>query len=173
MKTASNANLKDNVAAATLLAATFIAIVGSFVTSHDARADKTPQVQMQKMEVQKMEPILITAPRIKQVTRMETIIVTASRHTDEAAKFLDASDEGLMVGSLRSNQKFCCVVGVTRCSDNDRLHSGNLLYARCSDEDGFHFLYFHFLHLYLRCFVGARIVTRDKATYDRDESRCQ
>ena len=91
MKTASNANLKDNVAAATLLAATFIAIIGSFVTSNDARADKTPQVQMQKMEVQKMETILITAPRIKQVTRMETIFVTASRHTDEAAKFLVAS----------------------------------------------------------------------------------
>ena len=91
MKTASYANLKDNVAAATLLAATFIAIVGSFVTSNDAHADKTPQVQMHNMEIQKMETIVITAPRIKQVARMETIIVTASRHTDEAAKFLVAS----------------------------------------------------------------------------------
>ena len=91
MKTASNANLKDNVAAATLLAATFIAIVGSFVTSNDARADKTPQVQLHNREIQKMETIVITAPRIKQVARMETIVVTASRHTDDAAKFLVAS----------------------------------------------------------------------------------
>ena len=86
MKTTFNASMKDNVAAAALLAATFIAIVGSFVTSNDARADKTPQLPMQKMET-----ILITAPRIKLVTRMETIFVTASRHTDDAAKFLLAS----------------------------------------------------------------------------------
>ena len=91
MKTASNANLKDNVAAATLLAATFIAIVGSFVTSHDARADKTPQVQLHNMEIQKMETIVITAPRIKKVARMETIIVTASRDTNDAEKYLVAS----------------------------------------------------------------------------------
>ena len=91
MKTTANASMKDNVAAATLLAATFIAIVGSFVTSNDARADKTPQVKLHNMEIQKMETIVITAPRIKQVARMETIIVTASRHTNDAAKFLVAS----------------------------------------------------------------------------------
>lgn len=80
-------NLKDNVAAATVLAATFIAIMGSIVTSNDARADKAaPQ-----MEVQRMETILITAPRIQQVVRMETIVVTASRHTEAAPKFMVAS----------------------------------------------------------------------------------
>ena len=86
MKTTS-LSLKDNVAAATVLAATFIAIMGSIVTSNEARADKAaPQ-----MEVQKMETILITAPRIQQVVRMETIVVTASRHTEAAHKFMVAS----------------------------------------------------------------------------------
>lgn len=91
MKTTSNASMKDNVAAATLLAATFIAIVGSFVTSNDARADKTPQARLHNMEIQKMETIVITAPRIKQVAKMETIVVTASRDTNDVAKYLVAS----------------------------------------------------------------------------------
>ena len=86
MKTPFTANRKDNVAAAILLAATFITIVGSIVTSNSAHADKTPQ-----MEVQRMETIVVTAPRIQQVVRMETIVVTASRHTDEVANFLVAS----------------------------------------------------------------------------------
>ena len=77
MKTAFNTNRKDNVAAATLMAVTFIAIIGSVLSSSDARAVKiAPQ-----MEVQRMETILITAPRIEQIARMETIVVTASRET--------------------------------------------------------------------------------------------
>ena len=77
MKTAFNTNRKDNVAAATLMAVTFIAIMAGVLTSSDARAVKVaPQ-----MEVQKMETILITAPRIQQIARMETIVVTASRET--------------------------------------------------------------------------------------------
>ncbi len=77
MKTAFNTNLKDNVAAAALMAVTFIAIAGSMITSSDARAVKVaPQ-----MEIQRMETILITAPRIQQIARMETIVVTASRET--------------------------------------------------------------------------------------------
>ena len=77
MKTAFNTNRKDNVAAATLMAVTFIAIIGSVLSSSDASAVKiAPQ-----MEVQRMETILITAPRIEQIARMETIVVTASRET--------------------------------------------------------------------------------------------
>ena len=76
MKTAFNTSHKDNVAAATLLAATFIVIMGGIVTSNDAHAVKAaPQ-----MEVQRMETILVTAPRVAQVVRMKTIVVTASRY---------------------------------------------------------------------------------------------
>lgn len=48
MKTAFNTNRKDNVAAATVLTATFIAIMGSIVTSNDARADRTSPTQCSK-----------------------------------------------------------------------------------------------------------------------------
>ena len=78
MKTAFNTIRKDNAAAATLLAATFITIIGGIVTSNDAHAVKaTPQ-----MEVQRMETIVVTAPRVAQVVRMETIVVTASRYAN-------------------------------------------------------------------------------------------
>ena len=92
MKTTFNANLKDNVAAATLLTATFLAIIGSIVTSSDANASKVvPQASTQQMEMQYMETIVVTAPRIEQVVRLETIVVTASRYVDDAPKFLVAS----------------------------------------------------------------------------------
>ena len=91
MKTPYHTNLKDNVAAATVLTATFIAIMGSIVTSNDARADKATQMPVRQMEVQRLETMIITAPRIRQVVRMETMIVTASRHAEEAPKFLVAS----------------------------------------------------------------------------------
>ena len=78
MKTAFNTSRKDNVAAATLLAATFITIIGGIVASNDAHAVKAaPQ-----MEVQRMETIVVTAPRVAQVVRMETIVVTASRNAN-------------------------------------------------------------------------------------------
>ena len=87
MKTEFNNSIKDNVAAATVLAVTFLAIAGSIATSNEAQAVRaTPQI-----EVQRMETILITAPRVKQVARMETIVVTASRYTEAAPKFLFAS----------------------------------------------------------------------------------
>lgn len=87
MKPPFSTDRKDNIAAAILLAATFIAIAGSIVTSNNAHADKAPQ-----MEIQRMEAIIITAPRLPQVVRLETIVVTASRHTKEAAKILVASE---------------------------------------------------------------------------------
>ena len=92
MKTANYPNLKDNVAAATVLVATFIAIVGSIVTSNDARADKATQLPVPQMEIQRLETMIITAPRVRQVVRMETIVVTASRNIEEATKFLVASN---------------------------------------------------------------------------------
>ena len=76
MKTAFNTIRKDNVAAATLLAATFIVIMGGIVTSNDAHAVKAAPT----MEIQRMETILVTAPRVAQVVRMKTIVVTASRY---------------------------------------------------------------------------------------------
>ena len=78
MKTAFNTIRKDNAAAATLLAATFIVIMGGIVASNDAHAVKA----IPQMEVQRMETILVTAPRVVQVVRMETIVVTASRYAD-------------------------------------------------------------------------------------------
>ena len=91
MKTAFNTNLKDNVAAATVLTATFIAIMGSIVTSNDARADKATQMPVPQMDVQRLETMIITAPRIRQVVRMEAMVVIASRHAEEAPPFLVAS----------------------------------------------------------------------------------
>ena len=88
MKTEYASNQKDNVAAATVLTATFIAIMVSLFASNDARADKV----LQPMEVQRMETMVITAPRIQQVVRLETVVVTASRHTEQATKFLIASN---------------------------------------------------------------------------------
>lgn len=69
----TKANLKDNVAAAAVLAATFIAILGSMVNSSDARANHET--------VQQMEAIVVAAPRFE-VTRMDTIVVTASREAN-------------------------------------------------------------------------------------------
>ena len=92
MKTTFNANLKDNVAAATLLTATFLAIIGSIVTSSDASANKVvPQASAQAMEMQYMETIVVTAPRIEQVVRLETIVVTASRYVDDTRNIQLAS----------------------------------------------------------------------------------
>ena len=88
MKTEYASNQKDNVAAATVLTATFIAIMVSLFASNDARADKV----IQQMEVQRMETMVITAPRIQQIVRLETVVVTASRHTEQATKFLVASN---------------------------------------------------------------------------------
>ena len=91
MKTAYNTNLKDNVAAATVLTATFIAIMVSIVTSNDARADKATQMPAPQMEVHRLETMIITAPRIGQVVRMGTMVVTASRRPEEASKLLVAA----------------------------------------------------------------------------------
>ena len=87
MKTNYPTNLKDNVAAAILMTTVFIAIMGSIVASNDARADKAaPQ-----MNVQILETMLVTALRVEQVVRMETIVVTASRTVEATPTFLVAA----------------------------------------------------------------------------------
>ena len=91
MKTAYDTDLKDNVAAATVLIATFIAIMGSIVTSNNARAGKATQMPAPQMEVHRLKTMIITAPRIRQAVRMETMVVTASRRAEEAPKFLVAA----------------------------------------------------------------------------------
>ena len=88
MKNEYASNQKDNVAAATVLTATFIAIMVSLFASNDARADKV----LKPMEVQRMETMVITAPRVQQVVRLETVVVTASRHAEQATKLLIASN---------------------------------------------------------------------------------
>ena len=67
------ANLKDNIGAAAILTATVVAILGTIVTSTDARADR--------VAMQHMEAIVVTAPRVE-ITRMDTIVVTASREAN-------------------------------------------------------------------------------------------
>ena len=91
MKNKFSTSIKDNVAAVTVLTVTFIAILGGIVTSNDARADKTSQATVQKMDVQLMETMFITAPRIQSIVVMETMLVTASRGTAETAKIMVAS----------------------------------------------------------------------------------
>jgi len=66
-------NLKDNIAAAAVLAASVVAIFGTIVNSTDARADH--------VAAQQMEAIVVTAPRME-VATLDTIVVTASREAN-------------------------------------------------------------------------------------------
>ena len=86
MKSQFSTYLKDDVASAILMAATFVAIIASIVTSNNAHADKAVQ-----MELQHMQTIVVTAPRNAQIARMDAIIVTASRHAGPDANFLLAA----------------------------------------------------------------------------------
>jgi hypothetical protein len=65
-------NLKNRIAAAAVLTAIVVAILGSIVNSTDARANY--------LVMQKMEAIVVTAPRIE-IAKLETIVVTALRET--------------------------------------------------------------------------------------------
>ena len=77
MKTEFTRSNKDNVALSTLLAVTLFAIASGLVTSNPASASHAPVV------VQKMDTILVTAPRAASVM-LETIVVTAPRNTSHA-----------------------------------------------------------------------------------------
>jgi hypothetical protein len=77
MKNTTFAN-KDNVTAAIVIVAIFVAIVSTVFNSATARAD-------QAMEVIKLDPIVVTASRDKsgeQVVKLDTIVVTASRNVN-------------------------------------------------------------------------------------------
>lgn len=86
MKSQFSTYLKDDVASAILMAATFVAIIAGIVTSNNAHADKAAP-----MELQHMQTIVVTAPRNEQIARMDVIVVTASRHADPVANFLVAA----------------------------------------------------------------------------------
>lgn len=64
-------SFKDNVATTAVIAVTMIGVFSSLVASSNV-------VAAQPAAMQKMEAIIVTAPRIE-VTRMPAIIVTASR----------------------------------------------------------------------------------------------
>ena len=66
-------NLKDNIAAATVLTAALVAIFGALVNTAEARTDY--------VAVQQMQAIVVTAPRME-IARMDTIVVTASRNVN-------------------------------------------------------------------------------------------
>jgi hypothetical protein len=68
-----NTSPKDTIATAALLAAMFITSVAALFASLDARA-----AEVAAMPVQTLEPVVVTAPRIK-VEKIDTIVVTASR----------------------------------------------------------------------------------------------
>ena len=70
----NKSNLKDNIAAATVLTGILVAIFGTLVNSPDARADHTA--------VQQMDTIVINAARTE-IAKMDTIVVTATREAKE------------------------------------------------------------------------------------------
>ncbi len=74
MKTELKSVIKDNIATAAILAATFIAIVGGVMDSTDALADQA----VAQLPMQRMETIMVTASR-DEAFKLDTIIVTASR----------------------------------------------------------------------------------------------
>ena len=69
----SKNNLKDNIAAATVLTATLVGIFGTLVNSAEARADY--------VAMQQMETIVVIVPRME-IARMDTIMVIASREAN-------------------------------------------------------------------------------------------
>ena len=76
MKTQIQSIAKDNVATGAVLAAMFIAIVGTFIDGTDTRTDESPQPAMQRLEA-----ITVTASR-EETVRLDAIMITAPRHAD-------------------------------------------------------------------------------------------
>lgn len=83
MNTKFNTPRKDNIGSAALLAASFVAIVGGLLSSSTHAA--TPA---RNQEIQRMEAIVVTAPRLQTVVMLDAIVVTATREvsTQVAAK---------------------------------------------------------------------------------------
>ena len=78
MKTEFSRSNKDNVATATILAVSLFGFASGLFTSTPAAASRPAVVA-----VQKMNTIVVTAPRLAHAT-LNTMIVTASRITSHA-----------------------------------------------------------------------------------------
>ena len=76
MKTAFTSNNKDNIAIATLIAVSLIAIASGLLNSNKAVANEA-------VTVQRLDTIVVTASRTP-VTILDTMVVTASRKNDRA-----------------------------------------------------------------------------------------
>lgn len=76
MKTQIQSIAKDNVATGAVLAAMFIAIVGTFIDGTDAFADESSQPAAQRLEA-----ITVTASR-EEIVTLDAIVVTATRDAD-------------------------------------------------------------------------------------------
>ena len=78
MKTEFSRSNKDNIATATILAVSLFALANGVFTSTPAAASRPASVA-----VQKMDTIVVTAPRIAHAL-LDTIIVTATRNISHA-----------------------------------------------------------------------------------------
>ena len=78
MKTEITTSNKDNVAISTILVAALLFLAGGLFTGNRAVAN-----QVAAVGVQKLETIVVTAPRAPDTT-FETIVVTASRKSPHA-----------------------------------------------------------------------------------------
>ncbi len=73
MQTEFKTIVKDNIATAAVLAATFVVVVGAIVDNVDGTAKTAVAIPLQQMEA-----IVVNEQRAE-VSRLETILVTASR----------------------------------------------------------------------------------------------
>ena len=85
MNTESKFGLKDSVATAVILAAMLVFILAGIVTEVDARvarataaAERATRADKTATEVQKMDPIIVSAARLP-ILRLPTTVVTAPR----------------------------------------------------------------------------------------------
>ena len=78
MKTEITTSNKDNVAISTILVVALLFLAGGLFTGNRAVAN-----QVAAVGVQKLETIVVTAPRAPDTT-FETIVVTASRKSPHA-----------------------------------------------------------------------------------------
>lgn len=81
--TLSKASNKDNIATAAVIAIGLFAAASGLFTSDQAEATPAVPAPAAVNAVQKLEPIVVTAPRIKR-TVLETVVVTAPRQTSQA-----------------------------------------------------------------------------------------
>jgi hypothetical protein len=84
MKTAKTLNTrsnKDNIASATILAVSLLFVAGGLFASPNADAAIKA---IPKSVVQKMDAIVVTAPRMAPAAKLATMVITATRTTSQA-----------------------------------------------------------------------------------------